>query len=61
MLRPSSNSSVSEVLPSVLVELMMFSPGMVENCFSSCSATEVAMVSGSAPGSCAATLMTGVL
>jgi len=59
-LRSSSNSKVSEVLPSVLVELIVASPGMVENCFSSCSATEVAMVSGLAPGSAAVTLITGV-
>ena len=61
MLRPSSNSSVIDVLPSVLVELMTLRPGMVWNCFSSCSATEVAMVSGLAPGSVADTLITGVL
>ena len=58
--RPSSNSSVSEVLPSVLVELMTFKPGIVWNCFSSGSATEVAIVSGLAPGSAAETLMIGV-
>jgi hypothetical protein len=34
---------------------------MVENCFSSGSATEDAMVSGLAPGRSAPTLMTGVL
>ena len=61
MSRPSSNSSVTEVLPSVLVELISARPGMVWNCFSSGSATEVAIVSGLAPGSCAETLMTGVL
>ena len=61
MSRPSSNSSVTEVAPKVFVELMRFSPGIVWNCFSSCSATEVAIVSGLAPGSCAKTLMTGVL
>ena len=61
MSRPWSNSSVTDVKPSVFVELMTLSPGIVWNCFSSCSATEVAIVSGLAPGSCAATLMTGVL
>ena len=61
MSRPCSNSSVTEVMPSVLVELMTLRPGMVWNCFSSCSATDVAIVSGLAPGSCAETLMTGVL
>ena len=45
----------------MLVELMTFRPGIVGNCFSSCSATEVAIVSGLAPGSVAETLMTGVL
>ena len=60
MLRDSSNSRVSEVLPSVLVELMVLSPGTVWNCFSSGKATEVAMVSGLAPGSDADTLITGV-
>ena len=45
----------------MLLELMTARPGMVWNCFSSCSATEVAIVSGLAPGSCAETLMTGVL
>ena len=60
MSRSWSNSSVIEVLPSVLVELMMSRPAMVENCFSSGSATEDAMVSGLAPGSAAVTLMTGV-
>ena len=60
MARPSSNSSVRLVLPSVLVELMDFRPGMVWNCLSSGSATLVAMVSGLAPGRLALTLMTGV-
>ena len=61
ILRPSSNSSVNDVLPRMLVELMVFSPGIVANCFSSGSATEVAIVSGLAPGRRAETLMTGVL
>ena len=61
MSRPWSNSSVRSVLPSVLLELMIERPGMVENCFSSCSATDVAIVSGLAPGRLAETLMTGVL
>ena len=60
ILRPSSNSSVSEVLPSVLVELMVLSPGTVSNCLSSGRATELAMVSGLAPAKCAETLITGV-
>lgn len=61
MSRLLTNSSVSEVTPCVFTELMVCRPGMVENCFSSGSATEDAMVSGLAPGSCALTLMTGVL
>ena len=61
MSRPSSNSSVTEVAPSVLVELMTRRPGIVWNCFSSCNATDVAIDSGLAPGSAAKTLMTGVL
>ena len=49
------------MLPSVLDELISARPGIVWNCFSSGSATELAIVSGLAPGSCAETLMTGVL
>ncbi len=60
ILRLSTNSSVNEVLPSVLDELMVASPGMVWNCRSSGSATDVAMVSGLAPGKEANTLITGV-
>ena len=44
----------------MLVELMVFRPGMVWNCFSSGNATELAIVSGLAPGRAANTLMTGV-
>ncbi len=61
MSRSGLNSSVIEVLPRVLVELIMDSPAMVENCFSSGVATEAAMISGLAPGSEAVTLMIGVL
>ena len=46
MSRPCSNSSVTEVLPSVLDELISARPGIVWNCFSSCKATELAIVSG---------------
>ena len=42
------------------MELIRFKPGMVWNCFSSGKATEVAMVSGLAPGRLAETLITGV-
>ncbi len=38
------------VLPCVLVELMLVSPAMAANCFSSGSATDDAIVSGLAPG-----------
>ena len=56
-----SNSRVSEVEPWVLVEVIRLMPAMVENCFSSGSATDEAMVSGLAPDRLAWTLMTGVL
>jgi hypothetical protein len=61
MSRLLSNSSVMLELPCVLTELMVASPGMVENCFSSGRATDEAMVSGLAPDSRAVTLTTGVL
>jgi len=61
MSRFGSNSSVMLVLPSVLVEVIIDKPGMVENCFSSTLATEAAMVSGDAPGRLAETLMMGML
>jgi hypothetical protein len=47
-------------LPSVLVELITDRLEMVENCRSSCVATEEAMVSGLAPGSVAVTEIVGV-
>ena len=50
MSRPWSNSSVTEVAPSVLVELMTARPGIVWNCFSSCSATDVAIDLRARPG-----------
>ena len=61
MSRDGSNSSVMEVLPRVLVDEIVCRPAMVENCFSSGSATDDAIVSGDAPGSEAPTLMMGVL
>ena len=61
MSRSVSNSSVTVLEPIVLVELMTFRPAMVANCFSSGSATELAIVSGLAPGRTADTLITGVL
>ena len=50
MLRLKSNCSVMFVLPCVLVELMLVSPAIAANCFSSGSATDDAIVSGLAPG-----------
>ncbi|MNN50418.1 hypothetical protein D3C81_1650030 [compost metagenome] len=61
MLRSLLNSIVMLELPSVLDELMTVTPGIVANCFSSCVATEAAMVSGLAPGSVAVTWITGEL
>ena len=55
MLRLKSNCSVICVLPSVLVELTVFNPAIVENCRSSGVATDEAIVSGLAPGSPALT------
>ncbi len=49
-----------EVRPNELLEVMAFTPAMVENCFSNGSATERAMVSGLAPLRLALTLMVGV-
>lgn len=48
-----------EVLPSELVVEMESMPAIVANCLMSGVATDVAMVSGEAPGSCAETLTTG--
>ena len=59
MLRLKSNCSVMSVPPCVLVELMLVTPAMEANCFSSGSATDEAIVSGLAPGSPAATRIVG--
>ena len=59
MLRSSENCKVTWVWPSELVELMLSSPAMVENWPSSGVATEEAMVSGFAPGTCAVTEIVG--
>src|SRR6266478_5183297 len=59
MLRLRSNCRVIEVDPSVLVELTVLSPALVENCRSSGVATEDAIVSGLPPGSWAVTWMVG--
>src|SRR3989338_9276883 len=53
------NWSVIWLRPSVLVELMVSTPAMVENCFSSGVATVAAMVSGLAPGRLAVTEIVG--
>ena len=50
MFRVSANCSVTCVMPRMLVEVMLSTPAMVENCFSSGVATEAAMVSALAPG-----------
>src|SRR5205814_5880320 len=50
MLRLKSNCSAMLVFPSELFELIAVNPAMVENCFSSGSATDAAIVSGLAPG-----------
>src|ERR1051326_7163971 len=57
--RSRSNWMVICVEPCVLDELMLLTPAMVENWFSSGVATEDAMVSGSAPGRPADTWMVG--
>ena len=49
------NSSVTLVLPKVLVELMTLMPSIVENSFSKGRATADAMFSGLAPGKLALT------
>ena len=59
MLRFSSNCSVIEVEPSVLVEVICVTPAIWPNCRSSGCATVAAMVSGLAPGSDAEPLMVG--
>ena len=59
MLRLRSNWSTIEVLPSEEVEVIDVTPAMVENWRSRIEATEAAIVSGLAPGSCAWTWMVG--
>ncbi len=59
MLRLRSNCRTIEVLPSEEVEVIAVTPAMLENCRSRIDATEAAMVSGLAPGSCAWTWMVG--
>ncbi len=59
MLRLSANCRVIWLLPWLLVEVIVSTPGMVENCFSSGVATEEAIVSGLAPGRLALMEMVG--
>jgi hypothetical protein len=59
MSRSRLNCRVMEVAPRALVEFMLSSPAMVENCASRGVATEAAMVSGEAPGRLAVTEMVG--
>ncbi|MNR15715.1 hypothetical protein D3C85_1322700 [compost metagenome] len=53
------NCRVRLVEPSALLEVIWVTPGMALNCTSRGVATDDAMVSGLAPGSCAATWMVG--
>src|SRR6266478_568618 len=59
MLRLRLNCSVIEVEPCELEELIESIPAIPENCLSSGVATDVAMVSGFAPGKLAFTLIVG--
>jgi len=59
MSRLKSNCSVMFVLPWLLLELIDVTPAIVENCFSSGVATELAIVSGLAPGRFAWTWIVG--
>ena len=59
MLLPSVNCRVRVVEPSALLEVIWVMPGMALNCTSSGVATDEAIVSGLAPGSCADTWMVG--
>ena len=59
MLRLRSNWTVIAVAPSALVDVICETPGICAICRSSGWATEVAIVSGKAPGSEAETVMVG--
>src|SRR5271170_7816697 len=59
MSRFKSNCSVIELEPSVLDEVISFTPAMWPSCRSSGAATDDAMISGLAPGSDAPMLMVG--
>src|SRR6187551_3581065 len=58
-LRERLNCSVIGVEPWLDEDDMLSRPAIVENCFSSGVATDDAIVSGDAPGSCAETWMVG--
>ena len=59
ILRLSVNCNVIVLAPRMLVDDIESRPAIVENCFSSGVATDDAIVSGLAPGSCACTTMVG--
>src|SRR5215470_20223128 len=59
ILRLRSNCTVMDDWPSDEVEVMALMPEIVANCRSIGAATEEAMVSALAPGSCAKMLMVG--
>ena len=59
MSRLSANCMVIWVVPKAEFEVIVSSPGMVENCPSSGVATDEAMVSGEPPGRLAVTWMVG--
>ncbi|GJE36113.1 hypothetical protein KHHGKMAE_0160 [Methylobacterium persicinum] len=59
MLRFRSNWTVTVEIPRELVEVIWDTPGICENCRSRGCATDEAIVSGLAPGSCAVTWMVG--
>ena len=59
MLRSSSNSRVTRVVPSALSDVIARTPAIFENWFSSGVATAAAIVSGLAPGRRAETSMVG--
>src|SRR5260370_41843789 len=59
MLRSSENCSVMVAMPSVETDVIVSTPAIVENCFSSGVASADASVSGFSPESCACTWIVG--
>lgn len=53
------NCNVKRLEPKALLEVIWVTPGMALNCTSRGVATDEAMVSGLAPGSCAVTWIVG--